>query len=83
MIAPVMQRLMIQAEPELIERARRRAQERGVSVAQVVRDAMEHELGDAEERIPPRLNCIGIGRSGRGDLSRRASEDEYEPEPFR
>jgi hypothetical protein len=83
MIAPMMQRLMIQAEPELIERAKRRAQERGVSVAQVVRDAIEHELGAVEERIPPPLNCIGIGRSGRGDLSRRASEDEYEPEPFR
>ncbi len=84
MIAPMMQRLMIQAEPELIERAKRRARERGVSVAHVVREAMEHELGAAaEEPIPPPLHCIGIGRSGRGDLSRRASEDEYEPEPFR
>ena len=83
MIAPMMQRIMIQAEPELIERAKRRARERGVSVAQVVREAMEHELGGAEERIPPPLSCIGIGRSGRGDLSRRASEDEYEPDPFR
>lgn len=84
MIALMMQRLMIQAEPELVERAKRRARERGVSVAQVVREAMEHELGAAEEEpMPPPLNCIGIGRSGRGDLSRRASEDEYEPEPFR
>lgn len=81
----MMQRLMIQAEPELLERAKRRASERGVSVAQVVREAMEHELGPAEEEepIPPPLLCIGIARSGRSDLSRRASEDEYEPEPFR
>jgi hypothetical protein len=42
MIAPMMRRIMIQAEPELVDRAKRR-----------------------------------------GDLSRRASEDEYEPEPFR
>jgi hypothetical protein len=85
MIAPMMQRLMIQAEPELVERAKRRARERGVSVAQVVREAMEHELGVDNEEAPlaPPLHCIGIGRSGRGDLSRRASEDEYEPEPFR
>ena len=84
MIAPMMRRLMIQAEPELVERAKRRARERGVSVAQVVREAMEHELGvEEEEPLAPALNCIGIGRSGRGDLSRRASEDEYEPEPFR
>jgi hypothetical protein len=78
-----MQRLMIQAEPELVERAKRRAAERGVSVAQVVREAMEHELGPDEEAIPPPLTCIGIGRSGRTDLSRLASEDVYEPEPWR
>jgi hypothetical protein len=83
MIALMMRRLMIQAEPELVERAKRRARERGVSVAQVVREAMEHELESGEEeQIPPPLNCIGIGRSGRGDLSRLASEDVYEPEPW-
>lgn len=75
---------MIQAEPELVERTKRRAAERGVSVAQVVRDAIEHELGPAdEEQIPPPLTCIGIGRSGRTDLSRLASEDVYEPAPWR
>lgn len=80
----MMQRLMIQAEPELIERAKRTAGERGVSVAQAVREAMEHEFGPAEEEsIPPPLTCIGIGRSGRSDLSRLASEDIYEPAPWR
>lgn len=75
---------MIQADPELVERAKRRAAERGVSVAQVVRDAMELELGDAMgEQIPPPLTCIGIGRSGRSDLSRLASEDIYEPDSWR
>ena len=85
MIALMMQRLMIQAEPELIERAKRRARERGVSVAQVVREAMERELGsvDEEEPIPPPLTCIGVISSGRSDLSRLASEDIFEPEPFR
>ncbi len=84
MLTPMMQRLMIQAEPELVERAKRRARERGVSVSQIVREAMEHELGSVdEEPIPPPLNCIGAFSSGRSDLSRRASEDEYEPEPFR
>lgn len=84
MIAVMMQRLMIQADPALVERAKRRAAERGVSLAQVVREALEHELAvQEEEPLAPPLRCIGIGRSGRGDLSRRASEDEYEPEPFR
>jgi hypothetical protein len=83
MIAPMMQRIMIQAEPELVERAKRRAQERGVSVAQVVREALEHELDGTAERIPPPLRCVGVISSGRSDLSRLASEDVYEPEPFR
>lgn len=76
---------MIQAEPELVERAKRRARERGVSVAQVVREALEHELGveDEEEPLAPPLNCIGIASSGRSDLARLASEDIFEPEPFR
>jgi hypothetical protein len=78
----MMQRLMIQAEPELIERAKRRATERGVSVAQVVREAMRHEFGFAEERIPPPLTCIGVFDSGRSDLSELASEDVYEPDPW-
>jgi hypothetical protein len=83
MIAPMMQRLMIQAEPELVERAKRRAAERGVSMAQLVREAMEHELASPAERIPPPLMCIGAFRSGRSDLSRLASEDIFEPDSWR
>jgi hypothetical protein len=79
----MMQRLMIQAEPELIERAKRRATERGVSVAQVVREAMRHEFGFAEERIPPPLTCIGAFSSGRSDLSELASEAIFEPRSWR
>jgi len=81
----MMQRLMIQAEPELVQRTKRRARERGVSVAQVVREAIERELGSTaeDERIPPPLSCIGAFRSGRSDLSRLASGDIFEPEPWR
>jgi hypothetical protein len=86
MIASMMQRLMIQAEPELVERAKRRARERGVSVAQVVREALEHELRSTdadEEPIPPPLRCIGAFASGRSDLSQLASRDDFfEPEPW-
>ena len=83
MMAVMMQRLMIQAEPELVERAKRRARERGVSVAQVVREAMEEMLGGPDGEEQPPLSIIGIGRSGRSDLSRLASEDLYEPAPYR
>jgi predicted DNA-binding protein len=77
----MMQRFMIQAEPELVERTRRRARERGVSVAQVVREAIEHELGD--EVAQPPFSLIGAFESERGDLSKLASEDVFEPEPWR
>jgi hypothetical protein len=76
-----MKRMMIQADEQLLERARRLAAERGTSVAQVVRDALEQHLGG--ETIPPPLTSIGAVSSQRGDLSRRAGEDEFEPEPYR
>jgi hypothetical protein len=71
---------MFQADDELLARAKRRASERGVSVAQIVRDALENELGDSGRAPPPTI--IGIGRSERTDLSRLAGEDFYEPEPW-
>ncbi len=74
--------MMIQADERLLERARRRAAERGVSVAHVVRDALEKELGYEQAPQPPPL-CIGAVSSETGDLSRRANEDEFEPEPYR
>jgi hypothetical protein len=76
-----MKRIMVQADERLLERARRRASERGVSVAQVFRDALERDLGD--EAPPPALTSVGAVRSHNGDLSQRASADEYEPEPYR
>lgn len=78
----MMRRMMIQADDALLDRARRRAADRGVSVAQVVREALEHELGPAAP--PPDIRCGGSFSSGRGDLARRASSsDDYEPPPFR
>lgn len=76
-----LRRMMFQADDELLARAKRRASERGVSVAQLVRDALEKELGDSGQAPPP-ATIIGVGRSERTDLSRLASEDLYEPEPW-
>jgi len=83
MIAPMMQRLMIQAEPELVERAKRRADERGVSMAQFLREAMERELASPEEQVPPSLTCVGVFDSGRSDLSELASEHIFMPRSWR
>ena len=84
----------VEVDAELLERARRVADRRGVAVPQIVREALEHELGGAapEPERPPRatdedeqppFSCIGAFSSGRGDLSKLASEDVFEPEPFR
>jgi hypothetical protein len=72
---------MVQADEQLLIRARRRANERGISIAQVFRDALERDLGS--EEAPPALTTIGIVSSQHGDLSRRVSNGEYEPEPYR
>ena len=79
-IMMAVRRMMIQADDGLLDRAKRRAADRGVSVAQVVRDALERELGPAAPA--PEVQCAGAFRSGQGDLARRAA-DEYVPPPFR
>ncbi len=76
-----MRRMMFQADEELLAKAKRRATERGVSVAQVVRDALEAELGSSGQ-APPHVSIVGIGASERTDLSTLAAEDVYEPDPW-
>jgi hypothetical protein len=84
----------VEVDAELLERARRVADERGVAVSQLVRVALVHELAEvapnSEQRRPsdddreqPPLTCIGAFRSGRGDLSKLAGDHVFEPEPFR
>lgn len=72
----------VEVDADLLERARRVADQRGVAVPQLVRQALEHELGPADGEQPP-VTCIGMFESGRGDLSELASRDAYEPPPFR
>jgi hypothetical protein len=40
-----------------------------------------HDSGSGEPQPP--FSLIGGFHSGRGDLSERASRDEFDPEPFR
>ncbi len=85
-------RKSIEIEADLLERAQRAARERGVEVPELVREALEHELAGAgseslsrakDEGEQPPLTCIGAFSSGRGDLSRLAAEDVFEPRPSR
>jgi hypothetical protein len=68
---------MIQADRTLLERARRAARERGVTFPQLVRDALEHELGP-RAGAPPGLASVGVVATG-GEARAR----DYEPDSWR
>ena len=72
----MMRRVMVQADPSLIERARRAAQRRGVTFPQLVRDALEREIAD--DGSPPPLTCAGAFSSGGSARGR-----EYTPDAWR
>lgn len=77
-----MKRLMIQADEALIERARQRAAERGVSIARVVRDALERELGDRQ--APPAAESVGsVDCELIVEARRTADDDAFTPDPWR
>jgi hypothetical protein len=71
----------VELDAVLAQRARQEAAARGISLRQFVANTLERELTN---RLPqPPFSMIGAFRSGRGDLSKLASEDVFEPEPFR
>lgn len=72
-----MERVMIQADRQLLERARGAAHERGVTFPQLVRDALEHELA-ASSKPHRQLSCVGAISTG-GQARARA----YEPDAWR
>lgn len=71
----VMQRVMIQADRKLLERAQRAAHERGVSFPQLVRESLERELGVAQ---PKPISCAGVINTGG-----QARGEAYEPDAWR
>ena len=73
----MMERVMIQADKTLLERARRAARERGVTFPQLVREALEHELVTRTELARP-LSCVGAI-----DTGGRARRQAYEPDSWR
>jgi hypothetical protein len=66
-----MKRFILSLPEELFLALQRRAQDRGVSAAAVVRDAIQKEVAPPQ----PFPKGIGIGRSGLPNLGRLASEE--------
>jgi hypothetical protein len=76
-IASMMQRVMIQAERSLLERAQQAAHERGVSFPQLVREALERELA-VTVNTPKPIACVGVISTG-GE----ARGGTYQPDRWR
>lgn len=72
-----MRRLVVQIEERTYERLRRRAFDRQVSMAAVVRQVLNDSLAVKPDPVnnPRKLSFIGIGDSGRGDIGRRHDEE--------
>lgn len=63
----------------LLEKLRVAAAERRVSMAELVREALEEKL--TAQR--PRPRSLGVGASGRDDTAREASTERPEPRAWR
>jgi hypothetical protein len=72
-------RTTLSIPPELRARLRRLAAERGVSMATIVRQAIDEKLAEAR----PRPRSLGIGASGRPDMGRRSADERPEPRSWR
>jgi hypothetical protein len=66
-----MQRTTVKIPDELDARLRHEAKRRGMTISEVVREALEARLGEGRRRL---LDSAGTFRSGRGDISERIEE---------
>lgn len=74
-----MQRTTIMAEEHLLEQLRQVAAERRVSLAALIREALEEKVRVTQ----PKPHSGGIGESGAGDLGRRSGDERPEPREWR
>jgi len=74
-----MRRTTIVAPDDLLERLRREATDRGVSLATVIREALEKKA----QSYHPMPRSLGVGDSGRTDIARRTADEQINPEPWR
>lgn len=73
-----MKRTTIMADEQVLDRLRALARDRGVSFAEVVREALDEKA--AEFRPKPR--SLGIADSGRNDIASTAATERVPPRPW-
>ncbi len=73
-----MQKTTIVIPEYLHERLKEAAAARHESMGAVIRRAIEKEVSE----VRPKPKSLGMGASGRTDISRRIGEEGFEPEPW-
>ena len=74
-----MNRTTLTLDEAVRRRLRRLAAERGVSMATLIREAIDEKV----EKLAPRPRSLGIGASGTTDTARRTADDRPEPRAWR
>jgi Ribbon-helix-helix protein, copG family len=74
-----MERTSVMADPETLDRLRALARDRGTSLAEVVREALDEKAREYR----PKPTFIGIGRSGGSDLARTTANERVPPRSWR
>jgi metal-responsive CopG/Arc/MetJ family transcriptional regulator len=74
-----MQRTTIVAPEELLKRLRRMAADRGSSMADLIREALEDKVRSDR----PRPRSLGLGASGHSDTAQRAGDERAAPRSWR
>lgn len=74
-----MDRTTITLDPETRRRLRRLAADRGISMAAVIREALDQAI----ERHAPTPRSLGVAASGTAGTARQTAEERPEPRPWR
>lgn len=75
----MMQRTTVVAPEDLLNRLRHQARDRGVSLATVIREALEAQA----EKTRPVPRSLGMFDSGVSDMSQRSAQERPEPRSWR
>jgi Ribbon-helix-helix protein, copG family len=74
-----MNRTTLTLDDDVRRRLRRLAADRGVSMATIIREAID----DKVDRLPPKPRSLAIGASGVSDTARRSGDQRPEPRAWR
>ena len=74
-----MRRTTIVTPEHLLKRLRQMAAERGTSMAELIREALEDKVGSSR----PRPRSLGMGASGHTDTAERAGDERPRPPAWR